>query len=408
MTNRTLGYVSVSRTLTIVSQQRVSGELTFSNGRQQWYLYFFHGRLVYGTGSLHRVRRWYRALKRHCPGVYIRPDGGSDIWEYELLCKAIADGKLTVPQAKAVMQSSLLEVLFALVSNPTLTPQWSTGRKVSPTTNSALGLLLSPPQLEWSLQAAGQLWRKWQTLGLGSLTPYVIPVLSQQFGAELAALPPNLAPMLQGNHTLWDIAAEVNRPITGVMQFLLPWAQQGVLIFEESEGASIPTPAPPPPPMEQQQVLQPLIACIDDSPMVGEVLAKILRPAGYRLLAIQEPMAGLGKLVQQRPDFIFIDLIMPETDGYNLCNFLRKSQLFAKTPIFILTGQDGLLDRTCAKFAGASGFLSKPPDPQLVLNTVRKHLQTHPQGQPNPIPADLKPQPMGLRSQPAMALEIAV
>ncbi len=408
MTNQTLGYVSVSRTLTIVSQQRVSGELTFSNGRQQWYLYFFHGRLVYGTGSLHRVRRWYRALKRHCPGVYIRPDGGSDVWEYELLCKAIADGKLTVVQAKAVIQSSLLEVLFALVSNPTLTPQWSTERKVSPTTNSALGLLLSPPQLEWSLQAAGQLWRKWQTLGLGSLTPYVIPVLSQQLGSELGALPPNLASMLQGNHTLWDIAAEVNRPITGVMQFLLPWAQQGVLIFEESEGASITAPLASVTPVVQREVLPPLIACIDDSPMVGEVLAKILRPAGYRLMAIQEPMAGLGKLVQQRPDFIFIDLIMPETDGYNLCNFLRKSQLFAKTPIFILTGQDGLLDRTCAKFAGASGFLSKPPDPQLVLNTVRKHLQTQPQGQPSLIPADQKVQPVGVRSQPTMTLEMAI
>jgi chemotaxis family two-component system response regulator PixG len=117
-----------------------------------------------------------------------------------------------------------------------------------------------------------------------------------------------------------------------------------------------------------------VIACIDDSPTVGQVLAAILEPAGYRVVNIQDPLSGIATLVKHKPDLIFLDLVMPDTSGYNLCNFLRKTPTFQNTPIIILTSQDGILDRTRARLAGATDFLTKPPEPQTMINLVQSHL----------------------------------
>jgi chemotaxis family two-component system response regulator PixG len=73
-------------------------------------------------------------------------------------------------------------------------------------------------------------------------------------------------------------------------------------------------------------------------------------------------------------ELIFLDLVMPNTNGYELCSFLRKSSTFENTPIVILTGHDGVVDRVRAMMAGSSDFMSKPPEADKVLQVVRKYL----------------------------------
>jgi two-component system, chemotaxis family, response regulator PixG len=65
---------------------------------------------------------------------------------------------------------------------------------------------------------------------------------------------------------------------------------------------------------------------------------------------------------------------MPNTNGYELCSFLRKSPLFKELPIVMLTGHDGVIDRLRAKVAGSTDFLGKPPDPKRVIEVVQKLL----------------------------------
>jgi chemotaxis family two-component system response regulator PixG len=66
---------------------------------------------------------------------------------------------------------------------------------------------------------------------------------------------------------------------------------------------------------------------------------------------------------------------MPNTNGYEICAKLRKLPGFRNTPIVILTGNDGFVDRVRAKLVGASDFLSKPVDAGTVLSVIRKHLE---------------------------------
>jgi chemotaxis family two-component system response regulator PixG len=109
-------------------------------------------------------------------------------------------------------------------------------------------------------------------------------------------------------------------------------------------------------------------------------LEAILQPLGYDILTILDPLQGVSLLLKHKPQLIFLDLVMPSTNGYELCTFLRRSSVFKETPIVMLTGHDGMVDRLRAKVVGSTDFLSKPPDTTKVLQVVQKHLGGLPNG----------------------------
>jgi chemotaxis family two-component system response regulator PixG len=100
----------------------------------------------------------------------------------------------------------------------------------------------------------------------------------------------------------------------------------------------------------------------------------LLTAAGYQFVGIDDGLRAFAVLLSRKPDLIFLDLVMPNTNGYEICSKLRSLPAFRKTPILILTGNDGIVDRVRAKLVGASDFLSKPVDAGTVLAVIRKHL----------------------------------
>jgi chemotaxis family two-component system response regulator PixG len=378
MSSTSTSYINAARTLASISQQRATGELTLAQDTSPWRLYFFQGRLVYATGILHRVRRWRRTVKRHCPDFTVKYAAGIEPWEYQLLTQGVAQSVISVPQAQGVIRMSLEEVLFTWVGNPLLRSQWASVQRFSFKENTALSLLLSSTDVEQVLRQSQDLWKQWKRLELDALYPYKSPVLRESLRTESGNAPPtlaNLSPFLTGRHTLWDIASYARRPVTTVTRFLLPWVQRGAISLEDVQDLPHPFQAKSSTTYGRSPVYRPLIACVDDSPLVGQYLANILEPAGYRVLKIQDPLTGIGTLSQHKPDLIVMDLVMPNASGYDVCSFLRKTLVFQNTPIIILTSQSGLVDRTRAKLAGATDFITKPPEPQALLSLVRTHLQ---------------------------------
>ena len=118
----------------------------------------------------------------------------------------------------------------------------------------------------------------------------------------------------------------------------------------------------------------PLIACIDDSILIYQSLEKIITEHGYRSYGIQDPLKIMPSLIRNKPDFIFLDLLMPITNGYEICEQIRKTPSLKHTPVIILTGKDGLIDRMRSRMVGATGFLSKPVNSELVLKMIGKYL----------------------------------
>jgi chemotaxis family two-component system response regulator PixG len=300
-------------------------------------------------------------------------------WEYRLLDQGVTQDQIKPAQARAVIQTSIQEVLFSLVSQPeaSLTSRWYPDQQLS----CQIALF----QVEQLLQEAQQLWEQWQSAGLGHLqellwrfSPDLSPTLKQPDQLQNQVSPgvyQTLTKLMDGQNTLWDVAVQMRRSVAVVTRSLLPFVQQGVI--ELREVPDLPSPAlKSPSTSTASDSSKPLVACIDDSPLIGQSLEQILIPAGYRVLNIVDPLRAIATLLEHKPALIFLDLIMPNTNGYELCTFLRKTSAFRSTPIIILTGQDGLIDRVRARISGSSDFLSKPPEIEKVLQVVQKYLES--------------------------------
>ncbi|NJL45929.1 MAG: response regulator [Leptolyngbyaceae cyanobacterium SM2_3_12] len=108
--------------------------------------------------------------------------------------------------------------------------------------------------------------------------------------------------------------------------------------------------------------------------MVCKAMGQVIRAAGYDFVSILEGARALPTLVTHPPDLVFLDLVMPDTNGYEICSNLRKISRFKDVPIIILSGNDGLVDQVRARLLGATDFLSKPMEPIVILSVIRKHL----------------------------------
>ena len=117
-----------------------------------------------------------------------------------------------------------------------------------------------------------------------------------------------------------------------------------------------------------------MVVYVDDSPADSRVLAEIIRGAGYNYSNISEPLDAIPTLLELKPRLIFLDLVMPLTNGYELCAQIRRTSLFRKTPIIIVTNNDGIIDRVRARIVGASGFFAKPVQQKRVLKVLDKYL----------------------------------
>ncbi|WP_392535244.1 response regulator [Nostoc sp. C117] len=121
-------------------------------------------------------------------------------------------------------------------------------------------------------------------------------------------------------------------------------------------------------------VSRPLVACVDDSPTICRSLEEILTHQGYRFVGIQDSLTAVLNLIKSKPDFIFLDLLMPKVNGYEICSQIRKTPSLKNVPVVILTGKDGIVDRMRAKLVGATDFLGKPVEAEKVLNMLHKYL----------------------------------
>lgn len=372
--------IEIAEQLNTLCQKRATGDLVVNNNAGKGHIHLLSGRLLYATAGSHPVRRWERALRRHCPNWTPDPSTLTSprLWEYSLLHQGITHNQITVPQAKSVIRTVAQEVFFDLGCSPLCEGEWQ-GDDHSPSTELALSLSLSYLEVEPALQQAIQMHEQWQAAGLGNISPTLAPILTTPLDPEALS---GLAKYLRGQMTLWDVAAQLEKSVHSVTRALIPLFKKRILQFRRIPDLAVPVIAPsasvsPSASTEAHTEAKPkgLIACIDDSPVVLQTLKKILEDGGYQTMTIQEPMRGVAQLIESQPDIIFLDLVMPNASGYSVCKFLRQTSVFEKTPIIVLTSRDTIIDRNRAKLVGASDFLGKPPDPQKTLAVIEKHLK---------------------------------
>jgi DNA-binding response OmpR family regulator len=111
---------------------------------------------------------------------------------------------------------------------------------------------------------------------------------------------------------------------------------------------------------------------IDDDPLITGPLLRNLAAAGYQVSVADNGRDGLAQAVAGRPDLIILDILMPEMDGWQLCQTLRRS---STVPILMLTALGEEVDRILGLELGADDYLTKPFSSRELLAHVRALLR---------------------------------
>jgi len=116
------------------------------------------------------------------------------------------------------------------------------------------------------------------------------------------------------------------------------------------------------------------VVCIDDSQAMLQELNHFLDDENFDVFTINDPVKALMQVVRIKPDLILLDVRMAGIDGYELCRLLRNHFLFKSTPIIMVTGNTGIIDRVKARIVGASGYLTKPFTQSELFKIIFRHL----------------------------------
>ncbi len=116
------------------------------------------------------------------------------------------------------------------------------------------------------------------------------------------------------------------------------------------------------------------VLIVDDSPTETRILSNTLLKAGYRVETATNGEEGVEAARALHPDIILMDVIMPVLNGYQATRILRRDVETANIPIIMVTTKDLQTDRTWGMRQGASDYLTKPIDRQLLLERIRAAL----------------------------------
>jgi len=127
---------------------------------------------------------------------------------------------------------------------------------------------------------------------------------------------------------------------------------------------------------------KPCILVVDDEPETLELVSLHLRQAGFEVLTAEDGAAALEKARARLPQLIVLDLMLPETDGLEVCKRLRRDPATAGIPILMLTARATEVDRVLGLELGADDYVTKPFSPRELVLRVRKLLERKGPGEP--------------------------
>jgi twitching motility two-component system response regulator PilG len=115
------------------------------------------------------------------------------------------------------------------------------------------------------------------------------------------------------------------------------------------------------------------VMVVDDSPTVRKLLTIKLEKHGHRVVTASNGMEALSKINEELPDLILLDVTMPRLDGYQLCKLVKTDAITKHIPVVMLSGNDGFFDKMRGRMAGSVAYLTKPFEPQALLQTVDRY-----------------------------------
>ena len=118
------------------------------------------------------------------------------------------------------------------------------------------------------------------------------------------------------------------------------------------------------------------VMVIDDSKTIRRTAETLLKKAGFDVVTAADGFEALSVIADQRPDIIFVDVMMPRLDGYQTCALIKHNQVFKRTPVIMLSSKDGLFDKARGRIVGSEQYLTKPFTKDELLGAIKRHVTT--------------------------------
>lgn len=405
-------------------EQKFTGFLKITGYKTDlWYVYLLLGRIIWAQPKQHPLQSWKRHLSIHSPELIeqINESATYESWNYLALSRLVKRKQFPRSQFSRVVEGYVTEVLFDIMQSSML--QYEEAGKISIEMQSKEAASMPFLMLEklQSWEKAQHDWQEWQQAGLSKLSPNWAPVikhpreLKEQTSLQTFQ---TLSSFATGENTLRDLSIKLKQPIISITKSISPYISRQLLVFTEitdiadeanhgfhletmKELASaavaerLPSARLSVGGLEAKKQTSANLAAesnrsrkskntsskkllkivyIDDSPADSRAMSSIVEKLGYEYVNIQDPLQALPMLIELKPNLIFLDLVMPVANGYEVCSQIRRITAFKETPVVIVTSNDGIADRVRAKLVGASGFMGKPIEEKRILKVLQKYL----------------------------------
>ncbi len=118
------------------------------------------------------------------------------------------------------------------------------------------------------------------------------------------------------------------------------------------------------------------ILIVDDDPHAVEILTRMLAREGYEPVGASGGAAALQALKTQTVDVILLDVMMPEMDGLQVCERLRRDDTLRQIPVILLTAKDDMETRSRGMALGVSEYLTKPINRRELFTRIAAQLHS--------------------------------
>lgn len=390
------------RVLEHIASSRSNGCLIVSSQSVEWRFYFYQGQLTYGTHSVEpfeRLERHLSVLSKQNPlltstvrsqarNLFAQTNAATrssyQTADYQAIAwlirqKYLKNSEITL-LAKSLLEEVLESYLLLDIVNYKIVPQ------------SAFALALFDSNL--MVRDCQKRLNGWQKLVNKISSPYQKLYLVEQ-GNATQSLPlaqrEKLKKILIG-FNFRQLACLVNQDALILAQNLYPLIVKGAIDIREPQAPfdrlpkiptvftqpqiqtrSVSTPSTPTLPGETT-VKAVNIVCVDDSPAMLKAIKHFLRNQDVEVFTVTDPLKALREIIRLKPKLILLDVGMPNLDGYHLSRLIRKHSLFQQTPIVMVTGNTGILDRAKARVSGATDYLTKPFSQAELETIVKRYL----------------------------------
>jgi twitching motility two-component system response regulator PilG len=323
-----------------------------------WRVYFGAGQIHFAESTMGCQERLRYILTQHqltLDGLSTPTDATSD---YPLLCKYWQSQNLPLNHFRKLLalctQEALIQFLSIAQSQIAIEP-----------TIGLDPLLLSVPFRQLILPVRNQIGQ-WAQLHADITSPFQrIFIHDREQFLKFIWQETEKWQQLQGlSHQpeeatcLYDLAHQLGINVLDLAISLQPLCRSGVLGVQ--------------PYRVIEEKVRPIIACVDDSPTIQQFVKLSLESSGYQVLSLMDPTEAISHILKSNPLVILMDIEMPNIDGYELCRRVRQVEELKETPVVMLTGREGIIDRVRARMSGCTAYLTKPFNPQDLLAQVQK------------------------------------